>query len=82
MQAQIIYHLCLNRFPNLYLQGLPLTLAMKIFSVKVFRFTIQSYRTFDFIRTSNTAQKNRCRREEGKAVPETLYGKILFSAKM
>ena len=57
MQAQIIHHLCLNRFLNLYLQGLPLSLAMKIFSVKVLRFTIQCYRTVDLMRTSNTARR-------------------------
>ena len=55
---------------------------MKIFSVKVLRFTIQYYRTVDLMRTSNTAQKNRCHQEEGRTVPETSYGTILLSAEM
>ena len=50
--------------------------------VKVLHFTIQYYRTVDLMRTSNTAQKNRCHQEEGRTVPETSYGTILLSAEM
>ena len=55
---------------------------MKKSSMKVLRFTIRSYRTADLIRTSNTAQENRCRQEEGTTVPETSYGTILLLAEM
>ena len=37
---------------------------MKIFSIKVLRFTIKSDRSVDLMRPSNTAQKNRCPEEE------------------
>ena len=82
MQPQIIHHLCSNRFPNLYRKRLPLTLAMKIFSVKVLRFTIRSWKTVDLRRKSNTAKENRCCQEEGRTVPETPYGAILLSPEM
>ena len=66
----------------MYQKGLPLTLAMKIFSIKVLRFTIQYYRTVNLMRTSNTAHKDQCHQEEGRTVPETSYGAILVSAEM
>ena len=55
---------------------------MKKFPMKVLRFTIRSYRTVDLMRTSNTAQKNRCHQEERTTVPETSYGTILLLAEM
>ena len=82
MQAQIISHLCYHRFPNLYQKASPLTLAMKIFSLKVLRFTIQSYWTVDLMVKSNTAQKNRNHQEEGRTVPQASYGATLLSAEM
>ena len=66
----------------MYQKGLPLTLAIKIFSVKVLRFTIQYYKTVDLMRTSNTGQKNRCRQEEGRTVLEKSYDTILLSAEI
>ena len=46
---------------------------MKIFSLKVLRFTIPYYRTVDLMRTSNTAQKNRCHQEQGRTIPKTWW---------
>ena len=67
----------------MYQKGLPLTLAVKIFSVKVLRFTFQHYKTVNLIRTSNIAHKDQCHQEEGRTVPETSYdGAILVSAEM
>ena len=58
------------------------TFKKKIFSIKVLRFTIRSYRTVNLMKISKTAQKNQCRQEEGRTVPEASYGTILLSAKM
>ena len=50
IQFQIIDHPYWNRYPKLYQKGLPLTLTMNIFSVKVLRFTIWLYRTVDLMK--------------------------------
>ena len=54
---------------------------MKIFSVKVLRFTIRYYRTVDLMRISNIAQNNRSHQEEGRTIPETSYDKPSFQQK-
>ena len=66
---------------NVFVKIIFLSPCFCLFSIKVLRFTIRSYRTVDLMRTSNTAQKNRCRQED-RTVPETSYGTVLLAAKM
>ena len=71
----------LKQIPKSVSKRITRTLVMKIFSVKVLRFTIRFYGTVDLMRTSNTAQKDWCHQEEeGGTVPGTSYCTIFLSA--